>query len=88
MQNTELVTEFNHAVNAVKACAPSSPLTDEVKLNFYKYYKQATIGDCNLPQPWAIQLEARAKWDAWNSVRGISRENAMFSYCELYIKYY
>ena len=28
---------------------------------------QATEGDIASSQPWAVQVEARAKWDAWNS---------------------
>ena len=27
-------------------------------------------------QPWAVKLEARAKWDAWNEVKGTSSEDA------------
>ena len=28
-------------------------LPDSVKLEFYKYYKQATVGDCNKDRPWS-----------------------------------
>jgi diazepam-binding inhibitor (GABA receptor modulating acyl-CoA-binding protein) len=59
-------------------------LTTENKLDFYKYYKQATMGDCNIPQPWSINLEAAAKWKAWDSVKGMSAEEAMKNYIELY----
>lgn len=34
-------------------------------------------------QPYKIQIEARAKWDAWNSVKGMSKEEAMRKYIEL-----
>lgn len=34
-------------------------------------------------QPWAAQLEARAKYDAWASVKGMSKEEAMQHYIEL-----
>jgi len=85
MPTTNLLEEFNNAVNHVNNTSPDSSLSNDVKLNFYKYYKQATIGDCNTPQPWAVQLEARAKWEAWNSVKGTSKEDAMLSYCELYL---
>ena len=39
-------------------------------LELYALYKQATVGDVNTAQPWAVQMEARAKWDAWNSKKG------------------
>ena len=48
----------------------------------YKFYKQAKQGDVQGGQPWAIQFEARQKWDAWNSVCGMSKEDAMKGYVE------
>lgn len=50
------------------------------KLLMYALYKQATVGDVEGSQPWAVQLEARAKWDAWNAVKGKSKEDAMAEY--------
>lgn len=44
---------------------------------------QATEGDVKGSQPWAINVEARAKWDAWNSIKGMSKEEAMQHYIEL-----
>lgn len=61
----------------------SMKATDEEKLCFYKYYKQATIGDCNTPRPGMFQLQQKYKWDAWNSVAGMSKEDAMKAYVEL-----
>lgn len=87
MSQVQLLEEFNNAVNAIKNTPPNSSLTNDVKLNFYKYYKQATIGDCNTTQPWSVQIEARAKWDAWNSIKGTTKEDAMFAYCNLYLTY-
>jgi len=54
--------------------------TNEQKLTFYKYFKQATSGSVKGAQPWAVQFEARAKWDAWNSVKGIGPEEARALY--------
>lgn len=34
-------------------------------------------------QPYRVQVESRAKWDAWNSVKGLSKEDAMKKYIEL-----
>jgi len=55
---------------------------NERKLNLYKFYKQATEGDVRGAQPWAAQLEARAKWDAWRAAKGMSSEDAMKCYVE------
>ena len=46
-------------------------------------YKQATIGDCNIPRPGGfLNFEANAKWDAWNALKGVSKEDAMRQYAE------
>lgn len=80
---------FNFAVEQIKnSSAPGSQSkgpTDDEKLKFYGLYKQATIGDCNIPQPWAIQVVERAKWEAWNSRKGMTKDTAMTKYCELHI---
>ncbi len=39
-----------------------------------------TIGDINTEQPWAYQVKARAKWDAWNSVKNYTIDVAMRMY--------
>jgi acyl-CoA-binding protein len=41
-----------------------------VLLQIYGLYKQATVGDNTGAQPWAVQVEARAKWEAWTSQKG------------------
>jgi len=64
---------------------PANAMTgvpNERKLNLYKFYKQATEGNVKGSQPWAAQIEARAKWDAWNSAKGMSSEDAMKRYVE------
>ena len=52
------------------------------KLNLYKFFKQAQDGDVTISQPWAIQIEARQKWDAWNSVKGTTPEAARQGYID------
>ena len=47
--------------------------SDAHLLELYALYKQATVGDVNTAQPWAVQMEARAKWDAWNTKKGQRR---------------
>lgn len=80
----DIKSEFEKTVQNVKSGGKNDNLTDNDRLNMYKYYKQATEGDCNTAQPWAVQFEARAKWDAWNSVRGMPKEEAMQKYIDLY----
>jgi diazepam-binding inhibitor (GABA receptor modulating acyl-CoA-binding protein) len=78
-----LEQRFKKAVHFVRTAPPRPNSSNEEKLKFYSYYKQATEGDVSIAQPWAVQLEARAKWDAWNSVKGLSKEQAMEAYVDL-----
>lgn len=49
-------------------------------LRFYSYYKQATMGPCLAPRPGFWDPIGRYKWDAWNSLGKMSREEAMSAY--------
>ncbi|CDS07446.1 hypothetical protein LRAMOSA01395 [Lichtheimia ramosa] len=55
-------------------------LSDDEKLKLYGLYKQATIGDCNIAKPNLFQFVARAKWDAWNDLKGVSKDEAAETY--------
>uniref|UniRef100_A0A8C7CB15 Acyl-CoA binding domain containing 4 n=1 Tax=Neovison vison TaxID=452646 RepID=A0A8C7CB15_NEOVI len=52
----------------------------EEMLKFYSYYKQATMGPCLVPRPGFWDPIGRYKWDAWNSLGKMSREEAMSAY--------
>lgn len=73
---------FEAAVEYVRALPKDGPvqLDNDTKLFFYSHYKQATEGDVKGTQPWAVQMEARAKWDAWNSRKGMSADDAKAAY--------
>lgn len=55
-------------------------ITDEEKLKCYGYYKQAIEGDNQASEPWSIYFEQKAKWNAWEANKGMSKDNAMRSY--------
>lgn len=74
--------EFNELVSYIRNSDPIH-MTDNEKLDFYKFYKQATIGDCNTDQPMFYQMTERSKWDAWNSVKGLTKQEAMVSYISM-----
>jgi acyl-CoA-binding protein len=40
-------------------------------------------GDINIDQPWAIQVEARKKWEAWNDQKGKTQDEAKTQYIAL-----
>lgn len=73
---------FENAVREVNHAEWGNKIPNERKLKCYAYYKQATIGDVDIEQPWVFRTVERAKWEAWNSAKGITRENAKKLYVE------
>ncbi|XP_066484881.1 acyl-CoA-binding domain-containing protein 4 [Tiliqua scincoides] len=52
----------------------------EEMLRFYGYYKQATVGQCQIPRPGFWDPIGRYKWDAWNRLGKMTKEEAMAAY--------
>jgi diazepam-binding inhibitor (GABA receptor modulator, acyl-CoA-binding protein) len=52
-------------------------------LKIYGLYKQATAGDNGEKKPGFGDMVGRAKWDAWNEVKGQKKDAAMQAYVEL-----
>ena len=71
---------FAEAV-ATAGALPAPP--SDVRIKLYSLFKQAEFGDAPSTQPSAFDVVARAKWDAWNGMRGMSREEAESQYCDL-----
>lgn len=82
MSDSNIENEFNELATKVKNSKenPSKKIDDNIKLLFYIYYKQATIGDCNTPQPNFLDFTKRSLWDGWNKLKGTSKEDAMKMY--------
>ena len=52
-------------------------------LKIYALYKQATAGDNTEKKPGFGDMVGRAKWDAWNGLKGTSNDDAMQQYIDL-----
>lgn len=52
-------------------------------LKIYALYKQATLGDNADQKPGFSDLVGRAKWDAWNGLKGTVKDDAMQRYVDL-----
>ncbi|HWU97571.1 MAG TPA: acyl-CoA-binding protein [Oxalicibacterium sp.] len=52
-------------------------------LKIYALYKQAAGGDVDGEQPAMTDFVARAKWDAWNNLKGVSQDAAKQQYIDL-----
>ncbi|KAG9283633.1 acyl-CoA-binding domain-containing protein 7 [Astyanax mexicanus] len=57
--------------------------TDQELLDMYGLYKQAIVGDINIDKPGITDLKGKAKWEAWNSRKGMSKDDAMTAYIGL-----
>jgi diazepam-binding inhibitor (GABA receptor modulator, acyl-CoA-binding protein) len=52
-------------------------------LKIYSLYKQGSAGDNTEKKPGFGDMVGRAKWDAWNSLKGTSTDDAMQQYVDL-----
>ena len=52
-------------------------------LRLYALYKQATVGDASGERPGMFDLVRRAKYDAWEEVKGMAANDAMREYIKL-----
>ena len=84
----EVASEFESVLKNLKNIDMDAlELSDTIKLDFYKFYKQATMGDCNTSEPYSIFFRDHAKWKAWDSIKGMSAEDAMKEYINYYNNY-
>ncbi|THH18494.1 hypothetical protein EW146_g2520 [Bondarzewia mesenterica] len=56
--------KFEKAVSIVQGLPKDGPIkpTQDEQLYFYSYYKQATVGDVNIPRPGLMEFTGKAKW--------------------------
>ncbi|XP_075826024.1 enoyl-CoA delta isomerase 2-like [Microtus pennsylvanicus] len=73
--------DFENAVNQVKLLKKDPG--NQVKLQLYGLYKQATDGPCNMPKPGVFDLVNKAKWEAWNVLGSLPKETAKQNYVDL-----
>ena len=70
-----------------KAMADSKNLSERpdnaTLLKIYALYKQGSVGDNTDKKPGFGDMVARAKWDAWNNLKGTSQDDAMQHYIDL-----
>uniref|UniRef100_UPI0037E75198 acyl-CoA-binding domain-containing protein 5A-like n=1 Tax=Semicossyphus pulcher TaxID=241346 RepID=UPI0037E75198 len=80
-----LEAKFAAAVKVIRCLPEEGPFqpSDDMMLMFYSYYKQATLGPCNIPRPMGFwDTRGKAKWDAWSSLGDMTKEEAMKNYVE------
>ncbi|XP_022723312.1 acyl-CoA-binding domain-containing protein 1-like isoform X2 [Durio zibethinus] len=88
---TELDEAFSMAAAFVAAAAAdrlSQKVSSDVQLQLYGLYKIATEGPCTAPQPSALKMTARAKWQAWHKLGAMPPEEAMEKYIDIVTELY
>ena len=77
----DLKADFEAAVASSKTL--SERPDNQTLLKIYGLYKQATAGDNTEKKPGFGDMVGRAKWDAWNGMKGTPSEEAMKQYVAL-----
>lgn len=77
----DLQGRFERAAAEVQGI-PTRP-SNEILLKLYALYKQGTAGDASGQRPGLTNPVGRAKYDAWQAVKGKSRDEAMEAYISL-----
>jgi acyl-CoA-binding protein len=78
---SDLSTRFDAAVANSKNLSERPDNATLLKL--YALYKQATAGDNTEKKPGFSDMVGRAKWDAWNGLKGTASDAAMQQYVDL-----
>ena len=77
----DLNAQFEQAVAESKSL-PEKP-DNMTLLKLYALYKQASSGDATGERPGFADMVGRAKWDAWDGLRGKSANEARQEYVDL-----
>ena len=77
---SDLAQRFADAQARIK---PVTGLGNDVMLDLYALYKQATTGDVAGDRPGMLDMKGRAKYDAWAKRKGMTKDAAMQAYIDL-----
>ena len=81
---SDLAGRFTDAQARIK---PVTGLGNDVLLELYALYKQATSGDASGSRPGMLDVRGRAKYDAWAKRKGTPKDAAMEAYIALVDKH-
>jgi diazepam-binding inhibitor (GABA receptor modulator, acyl-CoA-binding protein) len=78
---TSLKAKFDKAAKESKDL--SERPDNATLLKIYSLYKQGSVGDNEEKKPGLTDMVGRAKWEAWNKLKGMSQDEAMQQYIDL-----
>ena len=79
---SDLKQTFEDTVNLVQTGEGDIELSNELKLKMYALYKQATDRDVSGKKTGMMDFIARAKFMAWEELKGSSSDAAMPNYID------
>lgn len=79
---SDLKQKFEETVNYVQNAEGDFQPSNELKLRMYSLFKQATDGDVSGKKPGMMDFIARAKYSAWEELKGLSSDEAMQQYID------
>ncbi|UJR31434.1 hypothetical protein I4U23_018927 [Adineta vaga] len=79
-----LEERFDRAVKTIQNLPADGIIqpSNLTKLIFYGLYKQAMLGPCKESRPSILNYIGRAKWEAWDRCRSMTKEQAMLAYID------
>ena len=81
---SKLEQKYNEMLEAVKNSTIDFKPDNAQKLKLYAFYKQIAEGDVTGECPSAFKMVDRAKWMAWDAIKGMSKEDAMIGYLTIF----
>ncbi|MBF0118435.1 MAG: acyl-CoA-binding protein [Desulfobacterales bacterium] len=78
---SDLQAKFETASKEVQSL--SKKPDNNALLQLYSLYKQGTAGDVTGKRPGFTDFVGKAKYDAWDKLKGTSKEKAMQDYINL-----
>ncbi len=76
-------TDANFPDAQVRVKTLTSPPSNDILLELYGLFKQASVGDCSGKRPGAFDFKGRAKYDAWAKLKGKPSDDAKEAYVAL-----
>jgi len=87
LADQDVASAYEAAVAYVGSSGSGFVPSDDVRLQFYGLFKQATVGDVNTAQPAFWDMVGYAKWNAWQGQKGKDKHTVMREYVELVQKH-
>lgn len=80
--SSEIDSLFNKSVKVINSPDNPKQVSNETKLRLYSLFKQAESGPCNIEKPGLFDPVGRAKYDAWKSLKDMSKDEAKQKYID------